>query len=188
VGIEQLTAELIRDIIPNGAAMPRPGFSAFITTGGTTAAALAATAANVAAPQRNSLTAFHLREEVSLKWLASLCGVGSMQGVYSSGGSTANLLALGAARQFAFEQLGHDVAAQGIDRPVGVYATGEAHHTVQRSAADQRAGVVPMAIVANAGTTNTGAIDPISTIGELARGHGIGSPVPGPAARRLRDC
>jgi aromatic-L-amino-acid/L-tryptophan decarboxylase len=204
VGIEQVTAELIRDIIPNGAAMPRPGFSAFITTGGTTAAALAATAANVAAPQRNSLTAFNLLEEVSLRWLASMCGIGSMQGVYSSGGSTANLLALGAARQFAFEQLGHDVAAQGLDRPVGVYATGEAHHTVQRSAgvlglgrravraiacddqgrmdvehlrrtiaADKRAGVVPMAIVANAGTTNTGAIDPIGTIGELARSQGI---------------
>jgi aromatic-L-amino-acid/L-tryptophan decarboxylase len=204
IGIERVTEELIRDIIPNGTAIPRPGFSAFITTGGTTAAALAATAANVAAPQRASLTAFNLLEEVSLKWLASMCGVGGMQGVYSSGGSTANLLALGAARQFAFEQLGRDVAAQGIDRPVAVYATAEAHHTIQRAAgvlglgrravravacdgqgrmdladlrcsiaADQRAGVLPMAVVANAGTTNTGAIDPIKAIGELARSHGI---------------
>jgi aromatic-L-amino-acid decarboxylase len=57
-----------------------------------------------------------------------------MLGVYSSGGSTANLLALGAARQYAFEQVGHDVAANGINRQVSIYATAEAHHTIQRSA------------------------------------------------------
>ena len=204
IGIDRVTEELIRDVIPNGSQVPKPGFFSFITTGGTTAAALAATAANVASPQRYSLTAFNLLEEVSLKWLATLCGVGTMQGVYSSGGSTANLLALGAARQFAFEKIGHDVAASGIHRPVCVYATAEAHHTVQRStgvlgmgrravrviscdpqgrmdvkdlrrsiAADQSAGMLPVAIVANAGTTNTGAIDPLRAIAEIAREHGI---------------
>jgi aromatic-L-amino-acid decarboxylase len=85
IGIDRVTEELVRDIIPNGSQIPKPGFCSFITTGGTTAAALAATAANIASPQRYSLTAFNLLEEVSLKWLATLCGVGSMQGVYSSG-------------------------------------------------------------------------------------------------------
>jgi aromatic-L-amino-acid decarboxylase len=204
IGIDQVTEELIRTVIPNGSQIPKPGFCSFITTGGTTAATLAETAASIASPQRYSLTAFNLLEEVSLKWLASLCGVPSMQGVYSSGGSTANLLALGAARQYAFEKIGHDVAANGIDRPVSVYATAQAHHTVQRSAgvlgigrravrviacdsegrmdvkdlrrtlaADQAAGVLPLAIVANVGTTNTGAIDPLQTIGEIAREQGI---------------
>ncbi|HTC50665.1 MAG TPA: aminotransferase class V-fold PLP-dependent enzyme [Steroidobacteraceae bacterium] len=204
IGIDRVTEELIRDIIPNGSQIPKPGFSSFITTGGTTAAALAATAANIASPQRYSLTAFNLLEEVSLKWLATLCGVGSMQGVYSSGGSTANLLALGAARQFAFEKIGHDVAAKGMDRPACLYATAQAHHTVQRSAgvlglgrravrviacdalgrmdvkdlrrsiaADQAAGVLSVAIVANAGTTNTGAIDPLRAIADVAQEHGI---------------
>jgi aromatic-L-amino-acid decarboxylase len=204
IGIDQVTQELIRTVIPNGSQIPKPGFCSFITTGGTTVATLAETAASIASPQRYSLTAFNLLEEVSLKWLAALCGVASMQGVYSSGGSTANLLALGAARQFAFEKIGHDVAVNGIHRPVSVYATAEAHHTVQRSAgvlgigrravrviacdrqgrmdvqdlrrtlaADKAAGVLPMAIVANVGTTNTGAIDPLRAIGEIAREQGI---------------
>jgi aromatic-L-amino-acid/L-tryptophan decarboxylase len=204
VGVDQVTDELIHDIIPNGSATTRPGFSSFITTGGTTAAALAATAANIAAPQRYWMTAFNLLEEVSLKWLATMCGIGPMQGVYSSGGSTANLLALGAARQFAFEQVGHDAAAEGVNQAVAIYATSEAHHTVQRStgvlgigrravrpiacdgqgrmdvndlrraiARDKAEKVLPMAIVANAGTTNTGAIDPLHAIAEVAQEHGI---------------
>ena len=129
-----------------------------------------------------------------------------MHGIYSSGGSVANLVALGAARQWAFEQLGVDVAADGMaaaGRPGAVYASAETHHTVLRAAAvlglgrhavreipvddrqrldvgaladrlraDRAAGVVPIAVVANAGTTNTGAIDPIRAAGEVAHEHG----------------
>jgi aromatic-L-amino-acid decarboxylase len=122
-----------------------------------------------------------------------------MQGVYSSGGSVANLLALGAARQRTFERLGEDPAADGMRRPVAIYASSESHHTIQRSAGvlgvgrhavravpcdrggrmlvpalvrllddARRRGVLPMAIVANAGTTNTGAIDPLEAIGAIA--------------------
>ena len=40
-------------------------------------------------------------------------------------------------------------------------------------AEDRQAGVIPMAIVANAGTTNTGAIDPLLAISEVAREHEI---------------
>ena len=130
--------------------------------------------------------------------------IGHMQGVYSSGGSVANLLALGAARQHAFEKLGHDAGAQGVTGPVRIYASAESHHTIQRSAGvlgigrravqtiacdsqgrmrvdalrdavarDRDSGLVQMAIVASAGTTNTGAIDPLKEIGEIARQYGI---------------
>ncbi len=204
VGIEQVTQELVGQIIPNGSAVTKPGFSSFITTGATSVATLAATAANIAAPQRYGLNAFNFLEELSLQWLASMCRIPHMQGIYSSGGSVANLLALGAARQFAFEKIGHDVAANGIDRQVCVYASEESHHTIQRSAGvlgmgrrairtiacdsqgrirvdelqkaitkDMKSGVLPMAIVANAGTTNTGAIDPLQAIGEIAKENAI---------------
>jgi len=204
IGIDGVTDELVRHVIPNGSSVPRPGFSSFITTGGTTASTLASTAANVASPQRYGHTAFNFLEALSLQWLADMFGLRPMQGVYSSGGSVANLLALGAARQSAFERRGQDPAADGVGGRVAVYATTEAHHTIQRSAGvlgigrravraipcdargrmrvdalrhaiaeDLRSGVMPMAIVANAGTTNTGAIDPLSAIGEIAREHGI---------------
>ena len=204
VGIAAVTQELLQHVIPNGSAVVKPGFSSFITTGGTSVATLAATAASIAAPQRYGLTAFNFLEALSLQWLATLCGVAAMEGVYSSGGSVANLLALGAARQSAFERIGHDPAAHGLNRPVAIYTTTEAHHTIQRAAGvlglgrdavrpiacdsacrmqvdalrraiveDRQAGVLPMAIVANAGTTNTGAIDPLQAIGETARHHGI---------------
>jgi aromatic-L-amino-acid/L-tryptophan decarboxylase len=204
IGISRVTDELLRHVIPNGSSVARPGFSSFITTGGTTAATLAQTAANVAAPQRYGLTAFNFLEALSLQWLADMFGLEAMQGVYSSGGSVANLLALGAARQSAFEKVGRDPAAEGVDRRVAVYATRESHHTIQRSAGvlglgrravrlvdcdaggrmrvdalrhaiadDRRSRILPMAIVANAGTTNTGAIDPLLEIGEVARSEGI---------------
>ena len=204
IGIEQVTDELITYLIPNGSPVAKPGFTSFITTGGTTASTLASTAASIAAPQRYLLTAFNFLEELSLGWLASMCSIGHLQGVYSSGGSVANLLALGAARQHAFEKEGHDPAAAGVHGRVRVYATREAHHTIQRAAGvlgigrravrpiacdaggrmevadlrraiaeDRQAGVIPMAIVANAGTTNTGAIDPLLAISEVAREHEI---------------
>ncbi len=203
-GIDAVTSELITQVIPNGSAVAKPGFSAFITTGATSAATLATTAANIASPQRYMRTAFNFLEELSLQWLAEMCGVGNLKGVYSSGGSVANLIALGGARQHAFEKLGIDPAANGVDRPVRIYASEECHHTIQRSggvlgvgrravkaiacdlegrmlvsdlckaiAEDREQGILPMAIVASAGTTNTGAIDPLQAIGEIAKENKI---------------
>ena len=97
-GIDQVTQDLLSQIIPNGSPVPRPGFSSFITTGATSASILASTAASVASPQRYMHTAFNFLEELSLTWLAEMCGIKGMQGVYSSGGSVANLVALGGAR------------------------------------------------------------------------------------------
>ena len=204
IGIGHVVNDLLQHVIPNGSPVPRPGFSSFITTGATSVATLASTAASIASPQRYMHTAFNFLEELSLHWLAEMFGLGERQGVYSSGGSVANLIALGGARQAAFEKLGQDPAADGVGRPARVYASEECHHTIQRSggglgigrhairpiacdgsgrmrvdylrqalAEDRAAGMLPMAIVASAGTTNTGAIDPLQALGEIAAEYGI---------------
>jgi aromatic-L-amino-acid decarboxylase len=204
-GTDAAVQRLLEVVLPNGPRMSHPGFWGWITTGPSTVGAVASAVASVAGPQRYTITAFNRVEELSLDWLAELCGLGEdMKGVYSSGGSTANLIALGAARQWAFTQRGIDPAASGVDgTPVAIYTSTEAHHTIHRSAGvlglgrrsvrlvpiderqrmrvdalaemmerDQTAGITPVAVVAAAGTTNTGAIDPLRAVGELAREHG----------------
>jgi len=206
-GIGAVVADLAEVVIPNGSRVGEPGWSSFITTGPTTCAMAAWLAAAAAAgSQRYAVHAFNTLERVALDWVAQLCGIpAACQGVFSSGGSTANLVALGAARQWAFERRGLDVSADGL--PPGtrarVYASGQAHNTIQRATAvlglgqagtrriacdarqridvaalraaitaDERDGVVPVAVVGTAGTTDTGAIDPLGDLAQVAREHG----------------
>jgi aromatic-L-amino-acid decarboxylase len=205
LGADAVLGELERDVLPNGMRLAEPGWWGFITVAPDALPAAVSAAASIASPQRYTITAFNRLEELSLEWLAQLCGLdSSLRGVYSSGGSVANLVALGAARQSALERVGVDPAAEGVgSRSVAVYTSTEAHHTVQRSAAvlgigrdnvreirtdesqridpeelrralaaDLGRGVVPVAVVAAAGTTNTGAIDPLRAVGEIAREYG----------------
>jgi aromatic-L-amino-acid/L-tryptophan decarboxylase len=136
-GVSTVVDELERWIIPNGMRSPDPGFSAYIIGRATTASVAAALAGQVAGHYRYFLTSFNFLEQLSLDWLAELCGVrpGGF-GIYSSGGSTANLLAMGAARQAAFESVGVDPAADGL--PAGIeariYGGTEVHHTIHRAA------------------------------------------------------
>lgn len=149
--------------------------------------------------------AFHHLEHLALRWLAELCGVpAEAAGVFTSGGSTANFVALGAARQSAYERIGIDVAQDGsAGTPIGrIYASDRAHRTIHRAAAvlglgrkavfevptdlagrldlrslaeamarDQGEGVIPIAAVAVAGTTDTGSVDQIDAIVDIARQH-----------------
>ncbi|WP_455217155.1 pyridoxal phosphate-dependent decarboxylase family protein [Kaarinaea lacus] len=205
VGIAKVMEEIGMNIIPNASQIPNPGCTSFITTGATNAGVLATLAGSVASPQRIGLTAFNYLEELSLEWLADMFELPKdMKGVYSSGGSVANLVALGAARQWAFERQGIDPAAQGVTRPCRIYVTAACHHTVHRAAAvlgmgrdsvitiasdsegrmlpnvlmkqldrDNNSDAIPVAVVANAGTTGTGAIDPLKLVGQLAKEYGI---------------
>ena len=149
IGIEAVLTEMGSHLIPNGSQIPHPGCSAFITTGATTIGALATLAGSIAAPQRLGATAFNFLEELSLQWLADMLEVRpGFKGVYSSGGSTANLVALGGARQSAMEGLGLDPALDGLRRPCRIYATQASHHTIHRAAAVLgmgRKAVVPIA-------------------------------------------
>ena len=205
VGLDQVLSELGELVIPHGSQIPRPGCTSFITTGAASAGVLASLAGSVAAPQRLGLHAFNFLEEISLNWLASLCSLPpSMKGVYSSGGSVANLLALGAARQQAYERIGIDPAEQGVTQPGRIYATEASHKTIHRSAAvlglgrqavvaieadrlgrmipralqerlekDAKMNLIPVAIVATAGITSTGAIDPLNDLATLAKKYHV---------------
>lgn len=199
VGLEATLALLAKHIVPNGSAIPRPGCSSWITTGATNAALLARWSADLASPQRLGLTAFSLLEDQSLAWLQTLLGIAEQaQGQFTAGGASANLIALGAARQAAYEHLGEDVAEYGLSAPGVLFASSACHRTVHRAAAvlgfgrravqsievsqqgqmqvDRLAlalrqardqGVLPIAVVANAGATSTGAIDSIAAIADV---------------------
>jgi len=202
-GIDQVLEEICSVLLPNASRIPDPGCTSFITTGATTVGVLANLAGAVASPQRIGLTAFNFLEELSLQWLSDLFSLHrDMQGIYTSGGSVANIVGLGAARQWAFEQLAMDPAEDGVQRPGRIYATRSSHRTIHRAAAvlglgrsavttvaedgsgrmcpealerllatDIGTHIVPVAVVANAGTTSTGAIDPLHDLGQIARAH-----------------
>ena len=204
VGMETTLTELA-DLVERGCAISSPGFFGFITVGSTTTPAVAQLAASVAGGQRYLHHSFNHLEHLALRWLAELCGVpAEAAGVFTSGGSVANFVALGAARQSAYERMGIDVAENGGGNtpPGRIYASDRAHRTIHRSAAalglgrqavceiatdstghidvkalseamdrDASAGVVPIAAVAVAGTTDTGSIDPIDAVVDVARAH-----------------
>lgn len=206
-GLDAVIRTLGELIIPNGLRNGAPGFSGWITTSPTTAGVIAALASSVAGSQRWWVQSFNYLETVGLEWLRALLGLGSdMQGTFTSGGSAANLVALGAARQHAFEREGIDVARDGLPTRARwrIYASTEVHHVVTRAAGvlglgrrsvrgiatddrqridvralvraldeDRANGIRPIAVVATAGTVNTGAVDPIAEIVDITTDRGI---------------
>lgn len=131
-------------------------------------------------------------EQGVIDWLLSLFAMpAGGGGVLLSGGSMANFTALVTAR----ERFGDDFS-RGV-----VYTSVRAHHSVRKAArlagilevrevatdsalrldldalegtieSDLAAGLRPLAIVASAGTTDTGTIDPLRALAELSGRHG----------------
>jgi aromatic-L-amino-acid decarboxylase len=135
-GVDQVLDDLARYVIPYGNRIGQPGFSGWIENGPTTTGLAAQLAASATSPHRYLLSSANHLEHVALDWLKGLLGIpAGYQGLFSTGGSVANLVGLGAARQSAYEARGVDASAVGIDGPGAIYASGEAHHTIQRSAA-----------------------------------------------------
>jgi aromatic-L-amino-acid/L-tryptophan decarboxylase len=201
--LESVLNDLQAIVIPNGVRIGAPSFAGWVTTAPTTSGTIASLAATVSGAQRYWVTAYNFLETVALRWLRELLGLDpKFQGLFVSGGSVANLVALGAARQYAFEQLGLDPARDGMPdmHRWRLYASSEVHHAVFRAAGilglgrrnvslipvdgemridlaaleatlerDAAARLVPIALIANAGTTNTGAVDPIAQMLAIAR-------------------
>lgn len=128
---------LLRDVvISRGLRLGHPGFMGWVTTMPTTVATAAALAQTVASPQRWWVHPGNHLDHLAVRWLVELLGFpSSFAGIFTSGGSTANLVGLGAARQHAGERLGLDPALDGVAAlpEPRVYASPMAHHVVGRA-------------------------------------------------------
>ncbi len=135
-GAEAVIA-LLRDVvIPRGLRVGHPGFTSWVTTAPSTTATAGHLAQTVASSQRWWLQPGNHLDVMAVRWLIELLGFpGSYVGTFTSGGSTANLVGMGAARQHAAERRGIDPALDGvgaIPQP-RVYASPETHHVVMRA-------------------------------------------------------
>lgn len=141
-----------------------------------------------------------LVEEQTLRWVAQFVGFPLAEGAFTSGGMTSNLTALLAARELALpnsrtDGIGgrraavycSDEAHHSVVRAVEVCGLGssavrripiDGRRRMQPQALDEAlssdiaAGVVPVAVVATAGTTLTGAVDPIDGVADVCARHG----------------
>ncbi len=135
-------------------------------------------------------------ELVTIDWLRELCGLPETAGgLFVSGGSVANLTALALARQvrlpFAYEQAViycSDQAHSSVDRAAVMLGFSPAQFRrlpsdenfrlplealAREVAADRAVGRAPFCVVANAGTTNTGAVDPLPELADYCAREGL---------------
>jgi aromatic-L-amino-acid decarboxylase len=197
--LDPLLESLFRDWIPRSFTAPSPGYFAFIPGGGTFPAALADFITNTtnrftgvwqAAPVLVQL------EANALDWLREWMEFpADTRGLFTSGGSMATFNAVVCARErhlgaeirpgvlYTSDQAHHSVLKSaklaGIMpdrvRPIASDERFRLRIGVLREAiaADRRAGLTPFAVVSNAGTTNTGAVDPLDDIADLCEAEGL---------------
>ena len=185
-------ARVIADVLPYAARSDHPGYLAFIPSFTTSPAALAELMAAAANPYcgawMESAGAAQVELEV-IDWFRTWLGLpAGTAGVLVSGGSAANLTALLVAREAAggpsagsvvyvsdqaHSSLARTARAMGL-RPeqVRVLPTDDRWRlspgTVAAAVrADRRAGRVPFALCASAGSTNTGAVDPLTDLADV---------------------
>ena len=197
--LDPLLEALFDEWIPRSYNTASPGYLAFIPSGGIFPAALADLISNGvnrytgvwrAAPALVQL------ESNALDWLRDWMQFpASTRGVFTTGGSTANLAAIVCARE---RRLGADI------RPGIMYASDQVHHSIVKSARvagvmpdrvrsipvdeafrmridaledairrDRAAGLIPFLVVSSAGTTNTGAVDPLCDIAAVCKARDL---------------
>ena len=184
---EQVVKRVERDVLSNILHLDHPRFLGFVSSPSNFVSVMADTLAsgfNVFAGTWLEASGPAQVELVVLDWLKSLLGLSATaQGVLVSGGSHANLTALAVMRQVQLE----DDASRAV-----VYASDQTHSSIARALrilgfapenyrrlrstegtldpkdieaavlSDRAAGLTPACVIANAGTTNTGAVDPLN--------------------------
>src|SRR5438876_4059339 len=181
------------DIIPFSRQNAHPRMFGYVQSPGTPIAAFAdllASTLNANLTVWRSAPAPVELERLTIDWIRQILGFNAEAGgLFVSGGSMANLAALAAARQtkdcssgrlriYASSETHFSIvkaaALLGIGREnVRDVAVDERFRIrvddlVAKITADLEAGHVPFCVVANAGTVNTGAVDPLAEIREIA--------------------
>lgn len=132
--------ESFRDVIvPGTRHHAHPRFFGYVSAPGTAIASVAdllASALNANLPAWRSAPAPTEVEHLTIDWIRQLLGCDDgAGGLFTSGGSMANLAALAAARH---HHCGNELAERGaaaLPRPLRVYASTEAHHSIHKAAA-----------------------------------------------------
>jgi aromatic-L-amino-acid decarboxylase len=142
-----------------------------------------------------------LLERQALEWLAAFLGYPFVEGAFTSGGMTSNLTALLVARERALpgarergvgdaraavycSREAHHSVVRAVEvaglgarsvRSLGLDAERRMAPAELDAAirADRAAGVTPLAVVANGGTTLTGAVDPLAAVADACERHGV---------------
>jgi aromatic-L-amino-acid/L-tryptophan decarboxylase len=137
-------------------------------------------------------------ERTVVRWLAEAIGCPGFSGSLTGGGSSANLMGLAMAREakapanerggargavYASEQahmsIGKAVALLGLGRehlrllPTDADLRLRVDALEDAIARDRAAGLVPVAVVASAGTVATGAVDPLARVADVAAREGL---------------
>ncbi len=189
-------------VLDESLAQSRPRYFGYVGSSGLGSAVLGdALAASHDVNLAAESGAAYLVEQQTLRWVGELVGYPAETGTFASGGMVSNLTALAAARTRALPDsrrsgVGSSSpvvyasadAHSSVERAVEVLGLGrdnlravpiddrrrmdpaELRRLVE---ADLAAGAVPVAVVATAGTTLTGAVDPIGEIADVCAEHGI---------------
>lgn len=190
---DQVLATLERHVLANIMYCTHPRHFAWVPGPGNFVSALADTIAsgiNVCPGTWLESSGPSQIELVTTEWLVELCGLpATAGGVFVSGGSVANLTGLVAARQVKLDGNMRDAVIYSSDqahssnwknlRILGFEPSqtrilpvdDELRLDVAALAAaveeDRRAGRRPFCVIATAGTTNTGAVDPLNALADL---------------------
>ncbi len=191
---EEILDLLFERAIPKTFNTAGPGYLAYIPGGGLFAAALADLIADTANRYTGvfaAAPALAQLEADALAWLASIAGFPkAARGFFTSGGSLANWSALVVARRerlpenflsgtiYASDQVHHSMVKAALlagfppDRvreiPTDPLYRMRPDIVAERIAADRAVGLTPFLLVGSAGTTNTGAVDPLADLADLA--------------------
>jgi aromatic-L-amino-acid decarboxylase len=187
VPYEFLLDQLQRDVFPSTMHVNHPRFFAFVPGPGNFVGVMAEALAagyNVFAGTWLGGSAAEAVETVTIDWLRQLCGFDeSCSGLFVSGGTIANLTALTVARHVMLDDrldravvYLSDQAHSSLEKALHVlgFLPGQIRRIpcdeqfrlpvdslAEAIAQDRAAGNRPFCVIASAGTTNTGAVDPL---------------------------